>query len=492
MAESRFRSPTDNADDAPRTGSATSRAARVEDPLAELARLIGQEDPFKDFYKDEPARAAPPPADPVPLNPSDDAWYGNPQPTSRYGAAAPAEPAVPLRAAADPLARSAQADSFERLSRPSQVFNKPDFDHGLGQQGSLGQQGGFGQDAVGRSEAPARPDPVAVPRQAPQAAAPLPRQPAEDPYYWHGDDAEYDRDYGAEEQAYDPYYSEDGHMPPHSEGLEQAPRSRSRMAFMLVGAVLGLAALGTGGVFAYRSLVGGGEPPTIKADAGPNKVAPAATPSQDTNGQKLIYDRVGAPGSTGTEQVVSREEQPVDLARTNQPRVVLPGAVESSSGSEPRKVRTMVVRSDGTVVPSAPAPAPAPVVNSYAAQPAPVQSTIAQPAMPRPVAPAPAPVQPQRTASVPPSTATATSGSGFVVQVSAAKSEAEAKAALRSVQSKYPNILGSQPTSVRKVDLERGTFYRAHIGPYATREQANDVCNSLRSAGGDCIVQQRN
>lgn len=486
MAESRFRSPTDNSDDVPRTGAATSRATRVEDPLAELARLIGQEDPFKDFYKDESSRVAAPPAEPVPLNPPDDAWYGTPQPAQqpapRHGAAAPAEPVVPLRPSLDPLAKVAAADPFERLPRPTPTFSKPDFD-----QGGFGQEA-FGQDAYGRSEPLARPDPVAVPRQAAPQPAAQARAVYEDPYQRRDDDAEYDRDYGAEEQAYDPYYSEDGHMPPHSEGLEEAPRNRSRVVFMLVGAVLGLAALGTGGVFAYRSLVGSGEPPTIKADTGPNKVAATAQQQQqqqDASGQKLIYDRVGAPGGSGTEQVVSREEQPVDLGRPNQPRVVLPGAVDtssSSSGGEPRKVRTLVVRSDGTVVPSTPA-APAPVA-SHPAQPAPVQPVVAQPAAPRPVAPAPAPVQSQRTASV--------SGSGFVVQVSAAKSEAEAKAALRSVQSKYPSILANHPTSVRKVDLERGTFYRAHIGPYATREQANDVCTSLRSAGGDCIVQQRN
>jgi cell division septation protein DedD len=146
------------------------------------------------------------------------------------------------------------------------------------------------------------------------------------------------------------------------------------------------------------------------------------------------------------------------------------------------------VRSDGTVVPSAPvsSPAPAPVAAAVprpVAQPVPVQPAVAQPATPRPVAPAP--VQPQRTASV--------SGPGFVVQVSAARSEAEAQAALRSAQGRYASILSGQPTSVRKVELgDRGTFYRAHIGPYATREQANDVCASLKSAGGDCVVQQRN
>lgn len=465
MAESRFRSPTDSQDDALRPGPATGRPARAEDPLAELARLIGQEDPFRDFYKDDSARIVAPPAERAPPTPPTDSWFDDPpQPASRYGAPQPAEPPVPLRPAIDPPARSAAADPFERLSRPSQVLAKADYD-----------QGRHGQDDFARAEPP-RQDPVAVARQAPQ--------PAEDPYYRHDDAAEYDRDYGAEEQAYDPYYSEDGHMPPHGEGLDGEPRNRSRMVFMLVGAVLGLAALGTGGVFAYRALVGGGEPPTIRADAGPNKVAPTSTPQPDASGQKLIYDRVGAPGATGAENMVSREEQPVDVGRASQPRVVLPGAVDgSASGGEPRKVRTMVVRSDGTVVPSAPAPSASPPPVAAAVPRPVVQPAPVQPATPRPVAPAP--VQPQRTASV--------SGPGFVVQVSAAKSEAEANAALRSVQSKYASVLAGQPVSIRKADLgDRGTYYRVNVGPFGSRDQANELCNSLRSAGGECMVKQGN
>ncbi|BBF92535.1 SPOR domain-containing protein [Blastochloris tepida] len=503
MAESRYRYPAEGHDEAQRAGSGTGRPDRIEDPLAELARLIGQEDPFKDFDK--------------------------------------AEPAPPPVAEESPRASAAAAQAFERLSRPSQAvgkaeaakpdysktdysktdyaksdYSKPEYgrseseryDYGAGSQaygaGGRAASQGAGAYAAQPRSAPAAADPGAAPAYTPSTpaytapAAAAPRQTAadqtyyrNDPYRRHEDVAEYDRDYGAEEPAYDPYYSEDGDMPPHGEGLGGLPeRNRSRLIIMLVGGVIGLAAVGTGAVFGYRALVGGGEPPTIKADAGPNKVAPSGP--QDTSNQKLIYDRVGGAASSGNENVVSREEQPVELGRPGQPRVVLPGGVDPG-GNEPRKVRTMTVRSDGTVVPSAPGPVattttPARPVTTPAApvQTAPVQPLAVQPqpATPRPVTPAP--VQPQRTAAIP-------ANGGFVVQVSAARSEAEAQAALRSVQSKYGDVLAGQPTSVRKVNLgDRGTFYRAHIGPFATREQANDLCSNLRSAGGDCIVQQRN
>ena len=77
-----------------------------------------------------------------------------------------------------------------------------------------------------------------------------------------------------------------------------------------------------------------------------------------------------------------------------------------------------------------------------------------------------------------------------MVQVSSQKNEAEAQAALRSTQSKFSGVLGGQPGSVRRADLgERGTYYRAMIGPYGTRDEANQLCASLKAAGGNCIVQ---
>jgi SPOR domain len=76
------------------------------------------------------------------------------------------------------------------------------------------------------------------------------------------------------------------------------------------------------------------------------------------------------------------------------------------------------------------------------------------------------------------------------VQVSSQKSEADAQSAYRGIQSKYPGVLGSHPHTVRRADLgAKGVYYRAMVGPFASREEAVQLCSSLKQAGGDCVVQ---
>jgi hypothetical protein len=94
-------------------------------------------------------------------------------------------------------------------------------------------------------------------------------------------------------------------------------------------------------------------------------------------------------------------------------------------------------------------------------------------------------------ASPPPRAATpAGNGGGYLVQVSSQKSEADAQSAYRAIQSKYSNVLGGQRHTIRRADLgSRGVYYRAMVGPFGSREQAVQLCTSLKAAGGDCLVQ---
>jgi cell division septation protein DedD len=79
----------------------------------------------------------------------------------------------------------------------------------------------------------------------------------------------------------------------------------------------------------------------------------------------------------------------------------------------------------------------------------------------------------------------------YVVQVAAQKSEGEAQASWQSLQQRYASVLGSQQATIRRVDLgERGVFYRAHVGPFTSRAQASEVCQSLKAAGGECVIQR--
>jgi SPOR domain len=79
---------------------------------------------------------------------------------------------------------------------------------------------------------------------------------------------------------------------------------------------------------------------------------------------------------------------------------------------------------------------------------------------------------------------------GFVVQLSAQRSEAEAHASFRTMQAKYSVLNGRQPLIRRKDQGERGIFYAAQVGPFGVKSDADQLCESLKSAGGRCFVQK--
>jgi cell division protein FtsN len=79
----------------------------------------------------------------------------------------------------------------------------------------------------------------------------------------------------------------------------------------------------------------------------------------------------------------------------------------------------------------------------------------------------------------------------YAVQVSSQRSEAEAQAAFRGLQAKYPSQLGGRQALIHKVELgAKGTYYRAMVGPFATANEASELCNGLKAAGGQCLIQR--
>jgi cell division septation protein DedD len=82
-------------------------------------------------------------------------------------------------------------------------------------------------------------------------------------------------------------------------------------------------------------------------------------------------------------------------------------------------------------------------------------------------------------------------GGGYAVQVSSQHSEADAHAAFKSLQSKFPDLLGGRGVIVRRADLgSKGVYYRAMVGPFASMEDAAGMCSSLKAAGGSCLIQR--
>ena len=138
--------------------------------------------------------------------------------------------------------------------------------------------------------------------------------------------------------------------------------------------------------------------------------------------------------------------------------------------------------------------APMPPARSAVRQAAPSQSNAPLSLNPDPSARTPA--AQTRTAAVvptqpPPAATSSVGGLGSYVQVSSQRSEAEAQSAFRGLQAKYPDQLGGRQVQVVKVDLgAKGTYYRAMVGPFTNANEASELCSSLKSAGGQCLVQK--
>jgi cell division protein FtsN len=85
----------------------------------------------------------------------------------------------------------------------------------------------------------------------------------------------------------------------------------------------------------------------------------------------------------------------------------------------------------------------------------------------------------------------ATASGGYTVQVSSQHSEEEAQSSFRGLQAKYPNLLGGHEPIIRRADLgAKGIYYRAMVGPFASADQATELCSNLKAAGGSCLVQK--
>lgn len=143
------------------------------------------------------------------------------------------------------------------------------------------------------------------------------------------------------------------------------------------------------------------------------------------------------------------------------------------------------------VAASAPSNAPLSLSPDATNQPAPAPARVTRTAVAAPptqIAPAPsAPSVPRAAPAAAPASA---GGSGYAVQISSQRSEADAQAAFRGLQAKFPGQLGGKQPLIRQVDLgAKGIYYRAMVGPLGS-DEASQLCSSLKAAGGQCIVQR--
>lgn len=198
--------------------------------------------------------------------------------------------------------------------------------------------------------------------------------------------------------------------------------------------------------------------------------------------------------------------------------------------SSPEPTETLPVQTQGEapapVAAAEPAAPDVPAIVNDNQQPTVTEPAVAEPAAPVPtVLPRKKPVPPVRVASAPatqntsstpaqadgplnlnnassaPAPAATTSGgtstsgsipSGtYIVQVTSQRSASAASDAFAGLQRRYPGVLGNRNAVIVSADLgDRGVYYRARI-PTNSREDANNLCESLTAAGGECFVRRQ-
>ena len=342
----------------------------------------------------------------------------------------------------------------------------------------------------------------------------------------------------------------------HTEGLSEAEEKKGfpfAASALVVALVAGLAVAG----YSYYWPGGGSSgtddaPVVIKADADPVKVKPEDPGGRVVaNRDKASYEKVDGTEADGSEQasLITTTEEPALLNTSPEQEVVgeekSDDRLTADAGNEvdqsvvtnivPRKVKTVTVKPDGTILAgdsgsagSLSQPLPAPDENPLAqgqtatggdgsvttaevkaepidgaqssgslavptASPVPKPKPVAEAApAPQPVAPAPAPqTQPVQLASNQPEAPAATApvrASEWVVQVSSQRSPEAAQSSYANLRSRFPAIFEGRSMSIQRAAVEgKGTFHRVRIQS-SSRNDAIQFCERLKASGGSCFV----
>ncbi len=465
--------------EAPARRAPAATAASGSDPLAELARLIGQTDPFGEFGRDNARRAAAPQPAAPPAAPS----FGA---NDYFGPATAPAPHPPM-----PQAAPYGAPGFARQPYAPAGELYQDEDVAPGQPAT--DSDGFEPDSYPLSNAQLGGEEVDFYEDAPPAKRRM--------------------------------------------GVMAIAAVFALAVIGTAGAFGYRALFGSSHSSAPPPVIKADTAPSkivpAAASKTPNKLITDRV-SNHVQGEKIV---------SREEQPVAIKNNPAPAPMPpaqSSPPLAAPQAALGSGviSSEPKKVHTIAIHPDqasmGESQPAA-APAPAPPAPPQAAAPAPIKQApppthvASNPPIanapeppPRPTetraaapvhrvtasAPSNAPLSlspdaparaPMRTASVTAPApiaraakpAAAAAKGSYAVQVSSQRSEAEAQAAFRSLQAKYPNQLGGRQALIHKVELgAKGTYYRAMVGPFATANEASTMCGGLKAAGGSCIVQR--
>lgn len=349
--------------------------------------------------------------------------------------------------------------------------------------------------------------------------------------YPHGDaypagEAPYPHDYAPEQFAAAPHL-----------GVAPSLMGRVRRPAYTVAATIAVGVIGVGIAFAFK---GTSSSPsairTIAAASGPTKIQPPADAAGDQAGQDSAM--LGKKGADAPTQLVSREEQPVDLSQAVQENAsrnadagsaapgdasnvpVPPSPSQAAQGTEtmgfgagmpaPKRVKVVSVRPDGTILPNDAAPQAALPAQRQVAS-AESQDPIARASTPSDTPKATtrigaAPKRPaqdaddqaaaqltrksrQKLASVEPTDDASAehSGGGFAVQLAAPGTEADAKSASSRLSKKFSAALSGHRLGFHKAQSNGKSVYRIRVSKLS-KGDATSLCEKLKADGGSCFV----
>ncbi len=292
--------------------------------------------------------------------------------------------------------------------------------------------------------------------------------------------------------------------------------------------------------------------PILKASNEPEKAAPEPTNTKDSEQSIVLSEISGEEKKEENERLVPRDESQDNIinSQANEPRII-------TNNSEPqtvianRKVKTVTVRPDGTIVsgdssragnealpvdrPNVP-DLPAGVTNAAAEQAdQPITSNQQQilvanageaasgdneQTASQAASSSPAPqTRPEESANNNGGTSavnlladstqqSAESASQIItgaptsqqaqasltvapayVQLSSQRAHETAQRSLIELRTRFAAILGNEKLEIQRADLgDKGIYYRVRM-PAQSIEYANNICNNIKLAGGDCFVR---
>ena len=85
---------------------------------------------------------------------------------------------------------------------------------------------------------------------------------------------------------------------------------------------------------------------------------------------------------------------------------------------------------------------------------------------------------------------TAIAAGAWSVQIASQPSAESAKSTYQDLAKRYANVIGGHGVNIVKADVAgKGTYWRVRV-PAKSRDEAINLCNDYKSAGGNCFVSK--